>query len=353
MGKKAIYKYFSFMLLVVTLLMTIFTILGIFGGHADPTVSTALAMIVYVLPFLILGDIVLLIIWLIKRRWLWATMPALALLCSINYMGTIYQPQLFSSGKGTSHGLNVATYNVAAFGREASGFKAEDILSEMKKQQVDILCMQEYLNTSGDKLNSDSYKVYFKHMAVGRNDMVIYSRYPIKETKTIDFGPGTNNSAMWADVDVNGKTIRVVNAHLETTGFNRTLYHAAKNKVQGIPIQENALIRSIYGNYTMGMTRRAGQAKMVAEEINKSVNPVIVCGDFNDVPYSYVYNMMLGNLSDGFKECGEGLMNTFRGKKAVRIDYIFHDKSLIGKRYYKKELSYSDHYPVFMQLHIK
>jgi endonuclease/exonuclease/phosphatase family metal-dependent hydrolase len=62
---------------------------------------------------------------------------------------------------------------------------------------------------------------------------------------------------------------------------------------------------------------------------------------------------MLGNLVDGFKECGHGFMYTFRGgQKIVRIDYIFHDQSLKGMDYYKYDLTYSDHFPVFMKLEI-
>ena len=71
------------------------------------------------------------------------------------------------------------------------------------------------------------------------------------------------------------------------------------------------------------------------------------------VAVTYVYNTMLGDKIDGFKECGSGYMNTFRGKKNVRIDYIFHSKDMEGITYYKKELSYSDHYPVFMRVSFK
>ena len=67
-----------------------------------------------------------------------------------------------------------------------------------------------------------------------------------------------------------------------------------------------------------------------------------------------VYNTVLGNMVDGFKECGSGWARTFRGgKKIVRIDYIFHDEALKGLSYYKSELTYSDHYPVFMKLSFK
>ena len=67
-------------------------------------------------------------------------------------------------------------------------------------------------------------------------------------------------------------------------------------------------------------------------------------------PYSYVYRTMLGDLTDGFRESGEGIMYTYSGKKRVRIDYIFHDEQFQGESYYTKELTYSDHFPVFSKI---
>ena len=46
-------------------------------------------------------------------------------------------------------------------------------------------------------------------------------------------------------------------------------------------------------------------------------------------------------------------MHTLRGKTPLRIDYIFHDKNYECVSYYMKELSYSDHYPVFMKIALK
>jgi len=239
---------------------------------------------------------------------------------------------------------------VAMFNRETSGFMALDILAEMRRQKVDICCMQEYANVSGDKKNSDSYKEYFPYMAIGRDDMVIYSRYPIKNSKAILFDY-TNNSAMWADIDYKGRDIRVFNVHLQTTGINGTLHQAAKLAAQDYDVSGSRFLNAIFGNYTLGMMFRASQANIIATEKQSSQKPVILCGDFNDVPYSYVYNTMLGNMVDGFKECGSGWMRTFRGgKKAVRIDYIFHDKAFKGMTYYTSDLTYSDHLPVFMKV---
>lgn len=350
MGKLAVQKYFSLMILIATMLMMIFTFVGLFGGNVNPAGNTARSLLVYALPLLIIGNVIFLLYWLIMRRWHWALIPFITILCCIPYMGTLYQFGGPNDAAEKQPGIKIASYNVALFGRETSGFMSQDILSEMKKQKVDIVCFQEYSDYSGDKKVSDSYKEYFPHMAVGQSDMVIYSRYPIVNKKNIPFEM-TNNSAMWAEIKVNDKVIRVYNAHLETTGINSTLHRASKMQNSGIDVESNTLLRAIYGNYTLGMMARAGQANIVAMDMRESEVPVIVCGDFNDVPYSFVYNTMLGDLVDGFKECGsDGWMYTFRGKKKVRIDYIFHDESLKGLTYNREDLSYSDHYPVYMKL---
>ena len=352
MGKLAVYKYFSFLFLIATFAIAGFTIFGLFGGDVHPAGNSARAMLVYIIPLLIIANIVMLAYWLILRRWHWAVVPLLTILCCIPYFGTLFQFSFQDKKADTKGGIKIATYNVAVFGRETTGFIAQDILAEMRRQRVEVLCMQEYGEHSGDKINSESYKEYFPYMAKGRDDMVIYSRYPITNSKSIEFEM-TNNSAMWADINVNGNLIRVFNAHLETTGINRTLHKAARQYMEGFNVESNSVLNALYGNYTKGILIRADQADVIAKEIRSSNTPVVVCGDFNDVPYSYVYNTMLGDLVDGFKECGHGWMYTFRGgEKKVRIDYIFHDEKLKGVDYYKYELTYSDHFPVFMKIEI-
>ena len=353
MGKLAVYKYVAAMFLVVQVIVSVFTIVALFGGDVNPVGSPARAMLVYILPLFILANLLLLVYWLVRCHWFYALIPVLTLACCIPYIGTIYQFSFQDHHEAEARsGVKIASYNVAMFNREMSGFMAQDILAEMRRQKVDVLCIQEYNEVSGDKNNTESYKDYFPYHAKGRDDMIIFSRYPITGRKTMLFDD-TNNSAMWADIDVKGSDVRVFNVHLQTTGINRTMYQADKLEKQNYEISTNRLLHTIYGNYMMGMMFRSGQAIEVANERAISDKPVVLCGDFNDVPYSFVYQTLLGNMVDGFKECGEGWMRTFRGKKAVRIDYIFHDESLTGLSYYTSDLTYSDHYPVFMKIALK
>ena len=352
MGKLAVYKYAAAMFLTLQVVVSVFTLVGLFGGNVTPVGNTARAMCVYILPILIAANIVLILYWIIRRKWLFLAIPVLTVACCIPYIGTYYQFSLENPQKNTQNGLKIASYNVAMFKRETSGFRAQDILAEMRRQKVDILCMQEYNEISGDQKNSESYKDYFPYQQVGRSDMVIFSRYPITGSKTILFEE-TNNSAMWADVNVNGKEFRVFNVHLETTGINGTLHRASKTMFQQHQeVDKSRLMNAILGNYTLGLMFRSGQAITIANEKRESEKPTILCGDFNDVPYSFVYNTVKGDMVDGFKECGAGWMYTYRGmkNKPVRIDYIFHDESIKGLAYYKTDLTYSDHFPVFMKI---
>ena len=351
MARLAVYKYLAFMMLVATALVTAFTLAGLIGGFFAPSEgNTALAMLVYVLPLLVLANAVLLVYWILRRKWIWCCMPVATMLLSLPYIGTFYRPGLFASQAKGKSSLIIATYNVARFANEVSPFRSESILAEMRRQQVEILCLQEYRDHSGDRSNTERYQQFYPYKAVGADDMVIFSRFPILDSQTISFGEGTNNSAQWAELNVRGRRLRIINVHLQTTGISRSLRLAQKANYQGQKVEGNKLLRMIYGNYTQGMAIRGEQAELVAAVRDESQVPCILCGDFNDVPYSYVYRTLKGDMTDGFQECGTGYMYTFTGKKSVRIDYIFHDEQLNGLAYYKQNLSFSDHLPVYMKI---
>ena len=143
MGKLAVQKYFSFMMLIATFLLMVFTIVGLFGGDVQPAGNTARAMLVYALPLLIAGNAFFLLYWLIMRRFHWMLMPLITLLCCIPYISTMYKFGSLDENADKLPGFKIATYNVAMFSRETTGFMAQDILAEMKRQKVDIVCASE------------------------------------------------------------------------------------------------------------------------------------------------------------------------------------------------------------------
>lgn len=354
MAKKALIKYVQFMMLVLSVTLAIFHLMGLYGGYVNPTNNLAFALMVFTVPIFVFLNFLMLIYWLVRKLWHWAVIPTIPLLLSIYYIGGYVQFNPQADDANQQKGITIASYNIARFGGGGmASLVSQDILGAMEKLNVDVLCLQEYKDDGGYQQIKDVYKKVYPYMAFGRDDMVIFSRFPITDSKLIDFAD-TNNSAMRADIKINGKIWRFYNVHMETTGINSTLHSAGKLAMTGHIVERSDLFNSIYGNYAWGLKRRAGQAIQVANDIRMDNQgyTTVLCGDFNDVPCSYVYNTLKGELIDGFRECGFGYQATYRGsrQKKLRIDYIFHSDDVEGLNYYTENLTYSDHLPVIMRI---
>ena len=93
---------------------------------------------------------------------------------------------------------------------------------------------------------------------------------------------------------------------------------------------------------------------MARKEIKASPYPAVVCGDFDDIPNSYAYFTVKGDLQDAFLKRGSGFGATFRRiSPTLRIDYIMADRRFSVKQYTRIKVPYSDHYPIIADLIFK
>lgn len=89
------------------------------------------------------------------------------------------------------------------------------------------------------------------------------------------------------------------------------------------------------------------QADLIAEEIKKCPYPIILCGDFNDVPASYTYAQISKKLVDTYRNVDLNLGNTYNGNiPYLRIDYIFHSSHFKTCDFEIHRIDMSDHFPV-------
>lgn len=127
-----------------------------------------------------------------------------------------------------------------------------------------------------------------------------------------------------------------------------------KNFVQTIPTVRNVPLSPL----PMVCMRTSRNVPHKPEHINQLISdspyPTLVCGDFNSLPSSYVYQTVKGEkMNDGFQTCGHGYMYTFRYfKHLLRIDYILHSSEFQGVDYFSPDLEYSDHNPVVMRMRL-
>lgn len=358
MGRRAVFYLFNVVLGGVTLMLALCTVAGWMASRISPCESGFVSFMGLGLPVLLGMDLLLLVYWIVRRRW-WAVVPAAVILLNAGFITAYFQVS-FSDRSQRPHDLKVATYNVHGFRYSTFKITVESIAEVMKSEQVDVLCMQEF--GVSPKYDLDSIKqafyflpyVYFPKNHGKEDGVALFSRYPILSGGLLSFS-GTDNSALWVDLDVSGREIRLFNNHLQTTSISRSRREisALKNILGNDLGREREAVEAITGRLVENSCVRARQVRKVREIVDTTSMPVIVCGDFNDTPASYTYHQMKRGMKDGFRICGSGYGYTFRGfGRLLRIDYIFGSPELRGVRYYSLPLEWSDHNPVFMEFNV-
>lgn len=370
---------------IVLVLLTV----GLAAGLAMAVLATGIsperhwifAFFGLVAPFLYLGNIVMLLVWVVRWRW-WAVVPGVALLVGIGQLGTLVQFDIrkaYPTGEDASPAtrkkdpahLTLMTYNVHGFSRgqsEHGGYlrQVDSVAAYVKRMQPDVICFQEYETMqSGDVRRIDSlyrgwpYRSY-NFIYGGDGDIgygtAIFSRVPILKARRLQFDESTN-SMLRADLLLGaGDTVRLFNNHLQSTQVDELSQErverlgARAGRGDGEPGAEQ-FVRRLGGRLRDNYRRRAVQVDTVSRMVAASPYPVLVAGDFNDTPVSYTYRTMRGDLDDTFVNAGSGFAYTYnRLFSMLRIDYVFHSPVFATELYRSDNLPWSDHNPVVVRL---
>jgi endonuclease/exonuclease/phosphatase family metal-dependent hydrolase len=322
------------------------------AGQYDPAEHMFAAYVAFGKIAIVAVDLLLLVYWLIRLK-IWVILPLLSLAVSYDFILSMFNPFPHST-EATGQSLRVLTYNVHNFGGEITGFSAKEFKEILDQKKIDVVCFQEYV-ANGDftyedlrNLFSTTYPYFFQPK--DERDKVIFSRYPIVDSQMIKFQK-TNNGAVWADIDVNGHTVRVINVHMQTTTINRMKRNIAKARIARDEEGEQAIYMNFTDNLMHNLVIRSHQARVVAKLVEQSPVPVILCGDFNDTPGTYTYETLKRNLVDGFQKAGSGYAATYKEfHNLLRIDYIFHSPTLQSMEYESFPFEMSDHDPVYMEV---
>ncbi|TXE05797.1 endonuclease/exonuclease/phosphatase family protein [Gelidibacter salicanalis] len=311
--------------------------------YIEPERSAFVSVLSLTVPFLIIVNILFLIYWLlrIKKQLL---LSLIVLLIGFNHMASLYK---FSASKQVEDKDNIAimNYNVRLF-NVFNWLPNKNITAEItafiKERNPDIISMQEYRQDSDLSLK-DYYKFEVLSGNKVKNGQAIFSKFPIINKGSIEF-PNTDNNAIFVDVVRAEDTIRIYNVHLQSLKIDAST-DPLKNETS-----ENLFKR-------VGNTFRLQQMQADLFLEHKAASPykVIICGDFNNTAYSYVYNTIKGDdLKDAFVEAGNGFGRSFDFKFfPVRIDFIMVDESFIVNSFKTFDVKLSDHFPIISRVKVK
>lgn len=329
---------FSINSIVAVLLLLSFSL-----PFLPPKTFALLSVLNLGVSFLIIIHVIFFLYWLIKlKRQL--LLSLFVLLVGYFTFGSLYK---FSSSKKIedSGNFKVMNYNVRLFNLydwiPKKGIE-DSIIEFIKAEAPDILSIQEYHPHKNIDLSFFKYKFEKLSGTKTKYGQAIFSQFPIINSGSIEF-PNTPNNAIFIDVIKAKDTIRIYNVHLESLRIN-TKIESLKNE------NSERLFKRVGSTFKM----QQFQTELFLMHKKQCHYKMVICGDFNNTAFSYVYRKIKGDLNDTFKEAGNGFGRTYDFKFfPVRIDFIFADDSFNINGFKAYNEHYSDHFPISTTLSLK
>jgi endonuclease/exonuclease/phosphatase family metal-dependent hydrolase len=366
--KKNKTSFFDKFVIFIAILAAIGLVCGAFAGNNDPNQHILIAFIGLAYPFLLLANVMFLLWWLLRKKWLFALLTIL-IICS-GWHTLIATFGLFgdagSNEKANANLVRVMTYNVHNFkpyGDKINEEVKDKMLDVVKAQNPDIVCFQEFftrfkgpfdiVDSLKKLLNTEYY--YFEPTMQSKSEalgLAIFSKYPIKARNVITFPNTEGNESIFVDLEINNQLIRVYNVHLQSISFGKEDY-TYLDQVKVIDAEVSSTKR-ILRMLKSAFKKRSLQVDVMKAHMKTCKTPFIIAGDFNDTPASYAVTKMTDSLNNAFIKKGQGLGRTYNGKfPNFQIDYIATTKDIEVTNYHIVEAKLSDHFPVRSDLQLK
>ncbi len=370
-------------LIFLNLFFGLFFIACCFAPALDPQQWWFTGFFGLLLPYLFCVISIFLLLLLFIRS-MWAFFSLAILLIGVPQLKYHFSFGSFATFDHSSRSnLRVMSWNVRHFiPYEETRFKPDNhqqtqkIFDAIKKYNPDIICLQEFISIPSIGKSDPLYYLReilgYKYVQFEGEDIfgskhhsgnAIFSKTPIIQGGVIKFPQdikGQTENMVYADLIAAKDTIRIYSVHLKSFGFGDREYKA----IEGVKSESDYNIgesKNILKKMRNTFRWHGLQSDFVRAEIARSSHDFIITGDLNDVPTSYAYKTIKGDLQDAFIEKGYGLGATFTSATSsllrilptLRIDYIFADPSFSVTQFFQGGERISDHFFLVADLNRK
>ena len=335
-------KYLRYFFLLINIGLILALFISYLAAYITPEANRIIPLFGLFFPYFFFLNVCCVLGWLFTKKWTYSLLSFCALLIgysAANRFISFDSKKVFKSPEV----IQVSSYNLAS-GLLIRSKQKEDFYQFIEDQYQDgIFFFQESSTTILNKLEAKFPKEHFVRLKGKR--ATIMSHFPVVKSGIIDF-KDNYNVCVWADVKIADEIVRVYSVHLQSNQVTRIAEDVRSNGDLGDK-ETWSNLKTMMGRYTKSTVKRRNQVEKILKNVESVDYPVIVVGDFNDIPQSYLYTDMSNRLKDAFVERGFGLGTSFNGSiPALRIDYIFLDRSFQILDYKTHRLPFSDHYPI-------
>ncbi len=342
-------SWFNKVAFLANIVLTILTGIAYVLPFLAPKLYPIFAVLTLFMPLFLILNALFFFYWLvqIKSQML---LSGLVLLIGITFITKFYK---FSESNlpATENDFVVMSYNVRLFNL-FDWLPSKDVPENIRQfiidKNPDILCIQEYSAAAQIDLKVYPYHFIFmqgKHIKTGQ---AIFSKFPIIDQGNLELPANSNNNVIFADIKRGKEILRVYNMHLQSIKISPDVNEISEN-IDGINQQKSQLL---FNRISNAFRQQQQQAEIIYQHKMKCKYPILLCGDMNNSPFSFVYRNIKGDFQDCFEEAGKGFGQTYKFKYyPARIDFIFADQSLKVKSFESfPGFINSDHFPIMTRL---
>lgn len=346
---------------IISVVVFLLTLLSAYGGKVNPEYFTIPSILCLALPYFAIATTVLIVFWMLSRKMIFSILGVLTIIACAGPLSVAFP---LNFGKKPSEGqqtFKIISWNVLhTEDITKPDYPGNRAVEYMINSGADVICLAELNNFTPQELKKASpalidslIRVYPYRAGTSATDIKIISKYPVaKEGHSYIADTGHHRFEFFKVNFPGANVLNVGMVHLysyDLTEEERQVIKEMKS-VDGAKSSVKELKGSILSKLRNAFRQRAQNAALLRQAIDeiRPSAPLIVCGDFNDVPASWTYNLIKGDdMHDAYAETNMGFTWTYNSHLFLfHIDQMLYRGNIEALKLKVGKINTSDHYPL-------
>lgn len=353
---------------VLSLLVYLATIISSFGGSINPDYLTLPSLLCLAAPYFAIFTIMLIFIWAFFKKIIFCSLGIITIIICLTPLSDTFPLGAARKESPGSQKFKIMSWNVIHTkdlrqpeypGNRAVEYminSGADIITLMELRYFDINEMPHFTNELRDSL----FRIYPHREGLKGHDIKILSKYPVRRLDRLSYSSAGDIRFDFFEVSFPEEKKLVVGVvHLYSYGLSED-ERKVVTEINSMETAKTSMVEfkgSIRQKLRSAFRNRAEDAKELREELDDISPdvPLIICGDFNDVPSSWAYNIVRGDdLRDAYAETNFGPAITYNLHAFYfHIDQMLYRGPLEALILTVGKIDSSDHYPLIGEFEFK
>lgn len=346
---------------ILSVIVYIFTLLAAFGGKINPNFLTFPAVLSLAFPYLAILSILLIIFWIVCKKIIFSAFGIMTIILCLTPLSTVFP--LGSSREAGEKGriFKVISWNVLhTQDIRQPDYPGNRAIEYIINSGADIVCLTELKALNNKEIHNFSkalqdslFTLYPYHDGLKTTDIKVLSKYPVSRIDKSQYNKAVKSGFDFFKIEFpEGQELIVGMVHLYSFGLSEEerMLVTDINSVESAKSSVKEFRGPVRKKLGEAFKQRANEALKLRETLDDiSLDlPLIVCGDFNDVPTSWTYNIIRGDeMHDAYSETNFGPAVTYNLHAFYfHIDQMLYRGPLVALDLTVGKINSSDHYPL-------